>query len=71
MKRVTRIRRSSCWVDDVKRIRDKKQPLTAAGVHGLRDEYTRTIAPARESLDPGARPRQPRQPGLCPLPEGG
>ncbi len=31
----------------VKRIRGKKQPLTAAGVHGLRDEYTRTIAPAR------------------------
>jgi hypothetical protein len=31
----------------VKRIRGKKLPLTAAGVHGLRDEYTRTIAPAR------------------------
>jgi hypothetical protein len=31
----------------VKRIRGKKQPLTAAGVHALRDEYTRTIAPAR------------------------
>jgi hypothetical protein len=31
----------------VKRIRGKKQPLTAAGVKGLRDEYTRTIAPAR------------------------
>src|ERR1035441_7311798 len=30
-----------------KRIRGKKQPLTAAGVHGLRDEYTHTIAPAR------------------------
>jgi hypothetical protein len=25
----------------------KKQPLTAAGLHALRDEYTRTIAPAR------------------------
>ena len=25
----------------------KKQPLTAAGVHALRDEYTRTIEPAR------------------------
>jgi len=24
-----------------------KQPLTAAGLHALRDEYTRTIAPAR------------------------
>jgi hypothetical protein len=26
----------------VKLIRGKKQPLTAAGVHGLRDEYTRS-----------------------------
>ena len=24
-----------------------KQPLTAAGLHALRDQYTRTIAPAR------------------------
>ena len=31
----------------MKRIRGKKQPLTAAGVKGLRDEYTRTIEPAR------------------------
>jgi len=31
----------------VKRIRGKKPPLTAAGVHALRDEYTRTIEPAR------------------------
>ena len=30
-----------------KRIRDKKFPLTSAGLHGLRDEYTRTIDPAR------------------------
>jgi hypothetical protein len=30
----------------VKRIRGKKQPLSAAGLHALRDEYTRTIAPA-------------------------
>ena len=29
------------------RMRGKKQPLTAAGVHGLRAEYTRTIEPAR------------------------
>jgi len=39
----------------VKRIRGKKQPLTAAGLHALRDEYSRTIEPARtlaaESLD--------------------
>jgi len=31
----------------VKRIRGKKQPLSSAGVHALRDEYTRTIEPAR------------------------
>jgi hypothetical protein len=30
----------------VKRIRGKKHPLTALGVKGLRDEYTRTIDPA-------------------------
>jgi hypothetical protein len=35
------------WVVEVKRIRGKKFPLTAAGVHALLDEYTRTIAPAR------------------------
>ena len=38
---------SDTWVGEVKRIRGKKLPLTAAGVHALRDEYTRTIAPAR------------------------
>ena len=38
---------SDTWVSEVKRIRGKKQPLTAAGVQGLRAEYTRTIAPAR------------------------
>ena len=31
----------------MKRIHGKKQPLTAAGVHALQDEYTRTIEPAR------------------------
>jgi len=31
----------------VKCIRAKKQPLTAAGLQALRDEYTRTIARAR------------------------
>ena len=38
---------SDTWVAEVKRLRGKKLPLTAAGVKGLRDEYTRTIAPAR------------------------
>jgi hypothetical protein len=34
---------SNTWVSEVKRIRGKKQPLTAAGLHALWDEYTRTI----------------------------
>ena len=38
---------SDTLVTEVKRIRGKKQPLTAACVQGLRQEYTRTIAPAR------------------------
>jgi len=38
---------SDTWVGEVKRIRCKKLPLTATGVHALRDEYTRTIEPAR------------------------
>ncbi len=37
---------SDTWVSEVKRIRGKKQPLKAAGLHALRDEYTRTIEPA-------------------------
>ena len=38
---------SNTWVSEVKRIRGKKQPLSSAGLHALRDEYTRTIEPAR------------------------
>jgi hypothetical protein len=38
---------SDTWVAEVKRIRGKKLPLTAAGVQGLREEYTRTIEPGR------------------------
>ncbi len=38
---------SNTWVSEVKRIRGKKQPLTAAGLHALRDEYIRTIEPSR------------------------
>jgi len=38
---------SDTWVSEVKHIRGKKLPLTAAGVHALRDEYTRSIEPAR------------------------
>jgi len=38
---------SDTWVSEIKRIRGKKQPLSSAGLHALRDEYTRTIEPAR------------------------
>jgi len=38
---------SDNWVSEVKRIQGKKQPLSSAGLHALRGEYTRTIAPAR------------------------
>jgi hypothetical protein len=32
-------------LSEVKRIRRKKQPLSSAGLHALRDEYARTIEP--------------------------
>ena len=38
---------SNTWVSEVKRLRGKKQPLSSAGLHALRDEYTRTIEPTR------------------------
>jgi hypothetical protein len=38
---------SDTWMAEVKRIRGKKPPLAAAGVQGLREEYTRSIEPAR------------------------
>ena len=38
---------SDTWLGEVKRIRGKRLPLTAAGVHALRDEYTRSVEPAR------------------------
>jgi hypothetical protein len=39
-----RVMRSSCWAGEVKRIRGTKRPLSSAGLHGLRDEYTRSAA---------------------------
>jgi hypothetical protein len=33
---------SDTWVAEAKRIRGKKQPLSAAGLRALRDEYTRS-----------------------------
>ena len=43
----------------MKPIRGKKPPLTAAGLHVLRDEYSRTIEPAR------ALASKRRQKGEC------
>jgi hypothetical protein len=42
---------SNTWVSEVKRIRGTKQPLSSAGLHALRDEYTRTIEPERALAD--------------------
>lgn len=38
---------SDAFVAEVKRIRGKKNPLSAAALKSLRDEYARTIEPAR------------------------
>jgi len=38
---------SDTWVGEVNRTRSKKLPLTAAGIHALRAEYTRRIEPTR------------------------
>ena len=38
---------SASWLLNVKRIYGKTRPVTAAGVHALRDEYTRAIQPSR------------------------
>jgi len=38
---------SDSFIAEVRHIRGKKHPLTAAGLQALREEYTRTIEPAR------------------------
>ena len=38
---------SDAFVAEVQKARGKKSPLTAAGLSSLRDEYSRTIEPAR------------------------
>jgi hypothetical protein len=38
---------SDTWVGEVNRLRGKKLPLTAEGVQGLHEEYTRGIGPER------------------------
>ena len=37
---------SAGWLAEVERLHGKKQLLNSGGLHALRDEYTRTIAPA-------------------------
>ncbi|MBL9123254.1 MAG: hypothetical protein JNG90_06445, partial [Planctomycetaceae bacterium] len=39
---------SDAFVGEVRRIRGKKNPLSAAALKSLRDEFARTIEPARE-----------------------
>jgi hypothetical protein len=39
---------SDAFVAEVKRIRGRKLPLTAAALQALRDEHTRTVEPARQ-----------------------
>ena len=36
-----------CFVAEVRKVRGKKKPLSAAGLANLRDEYARSIEPAR------------------------
>lgn len=40
---------------EVKRVREKKSPLSAAALKALRDEHTRTIEPARIQAAEGLR----------------
>jgi hypothetical protein len=57
---------SNAWVSEVKRLRGKSQPLSSAGLHALREEYTRTIESARPLaaetliLKPAANAKTPR-----------
>ena len=39
---------SDGFVAEVKKVRGKKKPLTAAGLKALRDEYARSLEPARK-----------------------
>ena len=39
---------SDAFVAEVKKVRGKRKPLTAAGLKGLRDEYARSIEPAQK-----------------------
>jgi hypothetical protein len=39
---------SDAFVTEVRRVRGKKKPLSAAGLKSLRDEYGRTVEPARK-----------------------
>jgi len=72
------VRPGNTWVSEVKRLRGKKQPLTAApSALGFRIsafpistfQHARP-RPRRRNPDPGAHPQRPRQAGLRPDPGG-
>jgi hypothetical protein len=48
----------------VKRIRENKPPLTAVGLHALRDDYPRTIDPARALAAKRRKKAEQVPPGL-------
>jgi hypothetical protein len=55
---------SNTWLSEVKHIRGKKQPLSSAGLHALRDEYTRTIPPPAPEAGDGRKGRGGANPSL-------
>ena len=48
----------------MKRIRENKPPLTAVGLHALRDDYPRTIDPARALAAKRRKKAEQVPPGL-------
>jgi len=69
---------SNTWVSEVKGIRGRKQPLTAAlcGLRFLLSAFPISAfqatrpRPRRRNPDPGAHPQRPGQPSLRPYPGG-
>jgi hypothetical protein len=58
---------SNTWVSEVKRIRGKNQPLSSAGLHALRDEYTGTIEATRARAAETLKLERTRK-GKCRMP---
>jgi len=53
------VARSAQWLSEVKRIRGKKQPLTAARAQGLRDQVSASQQPARATRTLKLKPTRP------------